>query len=366
MRDGYAGVATFWRRSWVELGWFMFVAANLVGILFLRSWATVPFHFIWISLSFIYGWRIWGLRVTAVILGLVVVTTGVSLIADVVTGDQAPDELTEIPLMSAVFVAMVWYVRRSVTAQRELERISERNAALLRQEQRFIQEASHALRTPLTIALGHAEMLQRTTSDEGAAADASVVIGELNRLSKVTDRLLALASSEQPDFVRPTPTSVREIVTRTLARWNGTTPALRVGRVDDAVVALDPDRIVEALDELIGNAIRHTPAGTPVHVRTWPDGEWQVLTVIDDGPGIPEERLAQIFQPWVRLVDGPGQGVGLGLAIVKAVVEAHGGSVRALSAPGDGATFEMRLPLAPVQPSGRGVVDTVGTHHGLA
>src|SRR5215467_14557574 len=100
-------IAWRWRRYRVEIGWWIFVLVNVAGILIFREWATVPFHFIWISLTLLYGWRVWAMRPTSAALAAIIIVTGVSLGADVVTGYQAADELTEIPLMSAVFAATV-------------------------------------------------------------------------------------------------------------------------------------------------------------------------------------------------------------------------------------------------------------------
>jgi signal transduction histidine kinase len=338
-------VGRLWRSHAIEVGWWAFVVLNSWGILMLREWATVPFHFIWIGLSLIYGWRVWSLRATAAALGVIVVLTGTTLLMDVISGDQASDELTEIPLMSAVFIAMVFYVRRGVAAQRETERMSEHNLALLEQGRRLVQDASHVLRTPLTIALGHAELLQRTTVDPVAANDARVVIDELQRLKKTTDRLLGLAKSEQPDFLFQVETSVARLVADTTTRWIGTQPGVRLGPVEDVIVSVDPDRVSEAIDELIGNAVVHTPEATPIEVSARRDGAFHVVAVADRGPGMPESLVPHAFE---RFAHGPGtsrQGVGLGLAMVKAIAEGHGGTVRVRNAPGEGCTVEIWLPL---------------------
>ena len=76
-----------WRRYRVEIGWWIFVLVNVAGILMFREWATVPFHFIWISLSSLYGWRVWGMRPTSVALAAIIIVTGFSLGADVMSGD---------------------------------------------------------------------------------------------------------------------------------------------------------------------------------------------------------------------------------------------------------------------------------------
>lgn len=338
---------TFARRHWVELGWCVFVLANTTAMLVFSEWATVPFHFIWIGLSLLYGWRVWGLRATIWALVAVMLLTGLAMLDDVVVGGQAIDELTEIPLMATVFVVMVWYVRRTIAAKEEIRRVSEHNLALLQQERQFIEDASHVLRTPLTVALGHAELISRTTTDPVTAHDSKVVIEELKRLKTVSDRLLELAATEQPDFVHPVETQIRDLVTDAYSRWSATNPAVEFGRVVNASVPLDPARILDALDELIGNAVGHAPAGTPVKLSARRENGAVVVAVADRGPGIPRSEQARIFDRFARGDRGDRRnGFGLGLAIVKAIAEAHGGSVGVRSDPGHGATFELRLPLA--------------------
>ncbi len=321
--------------------------ANTGAILIFRDWATVPFHFIWIGLSLLYGWRVWGLRATIWALVTVIALTAAALTIDVAVDDQAPDELTEIPLMATVFVVMVWYVRRNIAAKEEIRRVSEHNLALLQQERHFIEDASHVLRTPLTVALGHAELISRTTGDPMTAHDSKVIVDELKRLKSVSDRLLELAATEQPDFVHPVETSIRDLITDAHSRWSATNPAVEFGRVVNASLPLDPARIRDALDELIGNAVGHSPPGTPVKLSARRQDGTVVVAVADRGPGITPSEQARIFDRFSR-VDGADRrnGFGLGLAIVKAIAEAHGGSVDVRSEPGRGTTFELRLPMA--------------------
>jgi signal transduction histidine kinase len=331
-------------RTWVELGWYLFVLINTAGILLFPQWATVPFHFIWIGLSLLYGWLIWDVRTTFTMLAAVIVVTGFAMLTDVLHGDQAYDELTEIPLMAVVFVVMVWYVRRDVAANKELARVSEHNIALLQQERQFIQDASHVLRTPLTIALGHAELMRRAAADPVAAHDTQIIIEELNRLKIVSDRLLTLAATEQPDFVHPVATPIRDLVTHAWSRWSSTCPAVELGQVTDAYAPLDPARVLEALDELIGNAVQHTPPGTPIELSAQCRDGWLVVAVADAGPGIPPGEQDRVLDRFAR-IDKRSSGLGLGLAIVKTVTEAHGGHVTVRSEPGHGAAFELWFPL---------------------
>jgi signal transduction histidine kinase len=346
--------APVWRRHRVDILWWCFVAINAWGIFMFRPWATVPFHFIWIGVSLMYGWRVWSMKVTIISLSVIVVLTGAPLLDDVIRGYQEPDELTEIPLMSAVFLVMVLYVQRRVAAQQETERIAERNLALVEQSRTLVQNASHALRTPLTIALGHAELLQRTVTGPETVGDARVVVDELNRLKNITDRFLRLAKSEQPDFLYPVETAIEGLVTSTATRWMTTHPSVTVGVVESEVMSVDSDRVAEALDEMIGNAVVHCPPGTPVEVSAGPRGDHYVISVSDRGPGIPASMTASVFDRFSHGNGAGPRGAGLGLAIVKAISDGHAGTVRVRSRLGGGTVFEMALPLSkPV----RGLVD---------
>ena len=100
--------ATDWlRRRAVELGWVAFAIANLLAMVRWERWETVPFHFIWVSLTLVYGFRVWRPGATALTLGFVIVSTGTLITVDVSRGTQEWSELTEVPLMSAMFIAMV-------------------------------------------------------------------------------------------------------------------------------------------------------------------------------------------------------------------------------------------------------------------
>lgn len=343
------GPALVWREHWVDVLWWCFVAVNTWAILMLQTWATVPFHFIWIGVTLMYGWRVWSTKVTVVSLSVIVVATGVTLLDDVVRGYQEPDELAEIPLMATVFVVMVVYVQRRVTAQRETEQIAAHNLALVEQSRTLVQNASHVLRTPLTIALGHAELLQQAATTSEMTEDAHVVVNELTRLKQITDRFLRLAKSEQPDFLYPVETAVGELVTSTVTRWMVTHPLVGLGVVESEVMSLDPGRVAEALDELIGNAIVHCP-GAVVEVSGSRRAECYVISVADRGPGVPPGMSSSVFDRFTHGAAAKPSGAGLGLAIVKAVSEGHGGTVSLRSRRGGGSVFEMALPFVPLEP----------------
>src|SRR5438552_2518489 len=172
-------------QYWVDVAWAAFAAANLAAMLILPSWETVPFHFIWVSLTILYGFRVWQTRQTMWTLLAVIVGTGLFISIDIARGAQPLDEITEVPLMAAMFVAMVWHARRRLAAMEEIGRMSDENLRLLERERRFIQDASHELRTPITIALGQVELLQRTASEPLMKEDAAIAVDELMRLRRL-------------------------------------------------------------------------------------------------------------------------------------------------------------------------------------
>ncbi len=336
---------------WIDVAWVLFAIANLVTMLLFESWETVPFHFIWVSLTFLYGFRVWPVGTTLLVLAGVCVLTGSLILVDVAHGTQSIYEFTEVPLMSAMFLAMVWHARRRVIAISQLERMNEENRRILDRERRFIQDASHELRTPITVALGHAELIQKSTTDPIASQDVGVIVGELMRLRRLSDRLLILAASEHTDFLRRVPVDADSIVLDALNRWTPVQRRWALGDLEDVTVDADPDRLALALDALIENAVKHTRPEDAISISVRRRNGSAIIGVADSGAGIAPEDLGLIFDRFARSDPGRtrnGGGVGLGLAIVKAVAEAHGGSVAVRSEPGNGSEFELIVPSAGV------------------
>src|SRR5579884_3259854 len=329
--------------AWLDVGWGVFAACNLVATLIVPDWETVPFHFIWVSLTILYGFRVWRGGPTLLVLGAVMATTGVTLYIDYRRGAQPPDELTEIPLMAAMFVAMVWHARRRLVAMRQIERVSEANRRLLERQRLFIQDASHELRTPITVALGHAELILRGTA--GALRDdARVVVEELLRLRRLSDRLLLLATVEDPEFLRKVRMEIEPVLVETLRRWATVPRRWRLGPV--AEVEVDADRLALAIDALVENAVKHTTESQPIELSAQRRQEMVAVCVADGGTGIQAEDVSRLFDRFARGSAGGREGLGLGLAIVKAVAEAHGGTVQVWSRDGGGSRFELLLPVA--------------------
>jgi signal transduction histidine kinase len=337
------------RIAWVDVAWAAFSLANLAAIVIFSHWETVPFHFIWISLTLLYGFRVWATRPTAWVLAVVMITTATAIGWDVFMGDQSADELNEVPLMAAMFWLMVWHAQRRLAADNERELVSAENARLLTTQRRFLQDASHQLRTPITIALGHAELLASDLTGCPEARDIEVVVGELTRLRRLGERLLMIAASEDPDFLRPEPVALDRFVLESFRKWLPTTARRwRLGRLDPVLVTADRERLGLALDALLENAVRHTAASEQIRLSVLrdQDGRTARMIVADSGEGIAPAELDRIFD---RFRSGSAlsgtRGTGLGLALVRAVARAHGGEVRVRSTPGEGSEFELVLPV---------------------
>ena len=342
-----------YRPSVLDVAWAVFSALNLLAILRFASWETIPFHFIWISFTLLYGFRTWPARPTTIVLAVVVATTAAGIGLDVIRGTEPREELTEVPLMAAMFVAMVWHARRKLAAEHEYHLVSEQNARLLTNQRRFLQDASHQLRTPITIALGHAELLGSIVTGQQEGRDVEVILGELNRLRHISDRLLVIAAADDPEFLRLEPVALDRLTMEIIRRWRPTASRQwRVGQLDEVSVYADAERLELAVDALLENAVRHTGPGDVIKlsvVKGWA-GEPVRMTVADSGSGIPANRLDRIFERFSTGNDATSRGTGLGLALVRAVARAHGGDVRVSSTVGEGSEFELLLPGVPTTP----------------
>jgi len=337
------------RERWIDVAWVLFSLANLAAMLLIPSWETVPFHFIWVSLTVLYGFRVWRTRPTLTVLAAVMVATGLFIWIDFKKGAQPLDEITEVPLMAAMFVAMVWHARRRLSAMEETERVSMENLRLLERERRFVQDASHELRTPITVALGHTELIQRRATDPTIVDDVDVIADELARLRRLVDGLLLLAGTEDPQQLHLVPVDVAEIVVDAFRRWAATPRRWVLGAAEEAFVLADRDRLAVAFDALIENAVQHTREQDTIEVAVRRRDGTAVVSFRDTGTGIPGEDLDRIFDRFARADPGRSRhtgGFGLGLSIVRAIVEAHLGTIHVMSRVDVGTTFEIDLPLA--------------------
>jgi two-component system OmpR family sensor kinase len=359
------------RRNAVEVAWGVFAAANWAAMLLWPDWETIPFHFVWISLTLVYGFRVWSSAATYSVLSVVILATGVSISADAFAGSQLWGELFEVPLMSAMFLAMVWHARRRQAAIAAAEGVAAVRASLLARQQRFLHDASHELRTPVTIARGHLELLRWEEPD---SPELEVALDELARMERIVDRLLLLAKAEQPDLTAFADLDIDSFLSDVFMRWSEV--AERAWRLDLDVVGrlrADPEGLRDALDALIENAVKYTEPGAVIELRAHAERDGIVIEVADEGVGVPEEALPRIFDRWAR-ADGARTreqgGAGLGLAIVAAVANAHGGRCTvARLEPEPGTVFRLHLPVQPptsTEPAAAPASETPDTAAGLA
>jgi signal transduction histidine kinase len=334
--------------SQLDIGWVALAIGCLALMVASPSWETIPFHVIWISLTFLYGFRVWSISKTSAVLGVVVIATGASIMADAFAGSQLWGELFEVPLMSAMFVAMVWHARRRVEALATVEALADERAGLLEQEERLLHDVSHELRTPVTIARGHLELLARRLAAD--QPELTVAFDELARIERIVDRLLLLARAERPDFVAASSVRLVPFLEDVFMRWAEVAPrAWRLGEILDVTLQVDETWLRAALDALLENAVQYTDDDhARIELSARGEANFVVISVADEGPGIATESLARVFERFARSDSSRSRregGAGLGLSIVAAVTRAHGGGCTARSVVGEGSVFELRFPL---------------------
>lgn len=276
--------------------------------------------------------------------------------------------------------------RRAADAARSSADAAHRSEGKMR---RFIADASHELRTPLTTIRGFAELYRqraggRPTSDEPAVdataappsdtqdvlhapdssaadtSDAERLMGRIEaeaaRMGLLVEDLLMLARLDQQRPIAHEPVDLLAVAADTVQNARAVTPDREITLAVDAgsgpppVVLGDEPRVRQVLRNLMDNAIAHTPAATPVQVAVRTEAGTAVVEVTDRGPGLTAEQRERVFERFYRVDKARSReagGTGLGLAIVASLVAAHRGTVEVDSEPGAGATFRVRLPLAP-------------------
>jgi signal transduction histidine kinase len=331
-----SATASLLKHRWPEGVWAAWVAVNTIAIVNTPA-TTIPYHNIWLSLAILYGFRTWRVRTALILLAVVATISGVALVYGL--DGKNLDEAAEIPMMSALFLIMVWFVAHRQAAIDDLARASAR-------ERDFVRDASHQLRTPITVARGHAELI-RDTCDAEVADDAEIVIGEMDRLSRISDRLLLLFSVQEALVVR-VPVDLATMLETAARRWEATAPRQWRVRMDtQGTLLADETQLETALDALIENAVKATGSGDRIEIRLRAEADVAVIEISDTGIGIDPMNVERVFDRFWRAVPSGGHrngGTGLGLSMVRAIAEVHRGSAEALLRPHGGTTFRMRLP----------------------
>ena len=222
-------------------------------------------------------------------------------------------------------------------------------------QRRFVADASHELRTPIAALKGILELLVDGAKDDPRVRDdfLGTMQFEVDRLGRLVSDLLTLAQLEAgglklkcgPESVSALLADVAGVMT-TLAEQ--ATVGIAIAQLEpDVRVNVDRDRIIQVLLSFTDNALKHSPPGSTVRLSATREAESVLLAVTDEGPGIPAEEIARVFERFYRAdsARASGSGTGLGLAIAREIVEAHGSTIDVDSTPGEGTTFSFRLPV---------------------
>jgi two-component system, OmpR family, sensor kinase len=341
--------ARLWASRWPEVAWAVFAVGNLIWMVLMPSWSMLPFHFTWVSLLLLYalGYRTCT-RTLAWWLVVPVMAGAVLLFVDAqIQATQPYDEYIEVPVMVVMLFAITRHTNRSNAAMAALDQVSRHNMELLERQRAFVQNASHELRTPITVALAHAELLPESAGQATAASDAAIVVDELGRLRGLVDQLLLLATADQPDLLHLEPVRLVSLVDDALRRWEPTPRQWVAGRRDDVTVLADPERMMLALDSVIDNAVKFTGDGDRIELSAQRRERDAAIVIADSGPGIPEGELESVFDRFAGADPqrGSTRSFGLGLSIVRAIAQAQGGRVTAARGPAGGTVVTLSLPL---------------------
>ncbi|HEY9898084.1 MAG TPA: ATP-binding protein [Pantanalinema sp.] len=219
-------------------------------------------------------------------------------------------------------------------------------------QRRFVADASHELRSPLTAIHGHLQLIRRRgdANPEQAKVWLETASREVGRLIRLVNELLDLARAEgQALIAAPAPVELGALAREVALQFQVIAPRIRAEVGAPLWVRGDEDRLRQVLINLADNAVRATRDGGDVRIEVRREHDSALVVVADTGGGIPPERLERIFDRFYRLDAARGRergGAGLGLSIAQAIVRAHRGEISVESAPGQGARFTIRLPLA--------------------
>jgi signal transduction histidine kinase len=233
---------------------------------------------------------------------------------------------------------------------RTFNEMLDRLEAAFSTQRRFLDDASHELRTPITVIRGHLELFEDDPAER--AKTIALVTDELDRMSRFVNDLLLLARARRPDFLKLEAVDVAGVTEDVHHKAVALAPRdWRVESLGQGRIVADRQRLTQALMQLADNASKHTEEGAPIWIGSeLADGKAR-FWVRDSGPGIDPAEGDALFERFRR---GRGSerkgGLGLGLAIVQAIARAHHGTVEVHSAPGAGSTFTLSIPVDQPEP----------------
>jgi two-component system OmpR family sensor kinase len=288
------------------------------------------------------GLGAWVIRLSLRPLDAIETTAAAIAAGDLTQRVERADEQTEVGRLGLALNAMLHQIEEAFKAREASER----------KLRRFVADASHELRTPLAAVRAYAELFTRGAADrpDDLARSMSGISREAERMSVLVDDLLLLARLDEGRPLEQKSVQLADVVGEAVDAARAVEPNRPIAvTLEPATVIGDRDRLRQIVDNLLANVRAHTAPDTAVQVTlSHVDGTAEI-SVADSGPGLTEEQASHVFERFYRADPSRARargGVGLGLAIVSAVAHAHGGDVSARSAPGQGATFSIVLPLA--------------------
>jgi len=213
-----------------------------------------------------------------------------------------------------------------------------------RTQQRFVDDAGHELRTPITVIRGHLELLDEDPEERRKTM--AIVMDELERMNRFVNDLLLLARAERPDFLELATVDIASFTQEIRQKASALGPRdWQTEESGKGLIVADRQRLTQALIQLAQNAVQHTNDGDIVAIGSAVINGKVSFWVRDSGPGIPVEDQEKIFERFARSGGKRhSEGAGLGLAIVRAIAHAHHGSLDLSSRPGAGAKFTLTVP----------------------
>jgi two-component system OmpR family sensor kinase len=353
-----------WRRHLLAV-WTIWAAACVTLMTLLPGQETIPYHLGWAGFALAFGLGSWSRRQLVVALSWYTLATGAALERSWLVGHISWDETTEIPLMFLLALLMVWNVLRRQSALTEVKRLAERDIRVSQDRERLMQLTSHELRTPLTIARGYIELLQARAQELDDVQDLVIVADELDRLSRVSDRLIRMIGLQ--DDTTSEIVDIDSVLAQSVERWRVVADRHWVLDTEAGDAVGSPEGLRTCIDTLVENAIRYTSVGDTIRLVGSRQREHITVAVLDSGAGLKDHQVEAINAvnasghrglsgalPGGLLAAGSGTGTvdrlagtGLGLSIVREIVQARGGVLRASRAPEGGAALTLTLPLRP-------------------